>query len=87
MSVETSEFLSAAKRFIRAAGARVANADEPELTQLVALYADLDDAVVTAIRGMRARGCSWAYIARGLGVTRQAAQMRYGKAVEEAQAS
>jgi hypothetical protein len=84
---ETGEYLGAARRFIRAAGARVADADEPELAQLMTLYSDLDAAVVIAIRGMRDRGCSWAYIARGLGTTRQAAQMRWGKAVEEAQAS
>lgn len=84
---ETTEYLGAARRFIRAAGRRVADADEIELAQLVALQDVVDEAIVTAIRGMRDRDCSWAYIARGLGVTRQAAQMRWGKAVEEAQAS
>lgn len=77
--VETGEYLSAARRFIRAAGRRVADADEVELAGLLSLQADLDEAVQAAVKGMRDRGMSWAYVARATGTTRQAAQQRWGK--------
>lgn len=79
-SVETLDFIAAARRFIRAAGKRVAVADEPELAALLDLQSTLDESIRVAIAGMRERGMSWAYIAAATGTTRQAAQMRYGKA-------
>jgi hypothetical protein len=75
--VETMEFLSAARRFIRAAGERVADADEFELAELVALRDAVEDAIRVGIRGQRARGRSWAHIGSALGITRQSAQERY----------
>ena len=39
---ETLEYLAAARRFIRAAGKRVADADEFELAELVALRQELE---------------------------------------------
>ena len=40
----------------------------------------LEEAITEAVRGMRAlHGRSWGDVARGLGTTRQAAQMRYGE--------
>lgn len=80
--VETTSFLQAARRFIRAAGRRVADADEIELADLLSLYPVLDEAVGTAIQGMRSRGCSWAYIAKATGTTRQGAQQRWGALIE-----
>jgi malonyl CoA-acyl carrier protein transacylase len=79
LAVETIEYLSAAKRFIRAAGRRVADADEIELSELLSLQTVLDEAVQAAIDGQRARGHSWAYIALATGTTRQAAFQRWGK--------
>jgi DNA-binding phage protein len=81
MAVETLEYLSAAKRFIRAAGRRVAEADEIELGELMTLHDVVDEALLTAVRGLRARGQSWAYIASATGVTRQAAFKRWGSQV------
>lgn len=78
MSVETLEYLSAAKRFIRAAGRRCAEADEIELGRLFELHATVDEALLTAVRGLRERGMSWQYIASATGVTRQAALKRWG---------
>lgn len=83
MAVETTEYLGMLRRMIRAAGRRVADADEIELRDLLALQDELDGAILTAIRGMRARGQSWAYIAQATGTTRQAAQMRWGRLIEE----
>lgn len=77
--VETTEFLGAARRFIRAAGRRVAECDEYELAALIELRADLDAAIAEAVEGQRAYGKSWAAIARGTGATREAAWQKWGK--------
>lgn len=79
MSVETTEYLKAAKRFIRAAGRRVAVGDEVDLADLLTLQATLDEAIQEGVDGMRAQGHSWEYIAAGTGKTRQAAYQRWGR--------
>jgi len=76
---ETMEYLAAARRFIAAAGRRVADADEFELAELVALRDDLEDAIALAIAGQRSYGRSWAHIGNALGITRQSAQERYAR--------
>lgn len=76
MAVETMEYLGAAKRFIRAAGRRVAEADEVELAELLKLQAVLDEAVQEAVLGIQER-TSWAYVAQATGTTRQAAYQRW----------
>lgn len=76
---ETLEYLAAARRFIRAAGKRVADADEFELAELVALRQELEAAIVVAVQGQRSYGRSWAYIGAALGMKRQSAQERYGE--------
>lgn len=77
MSVETPEFLAMLSRQIKAAGRRVAEADEPELAQLATLVDELDQAMRTAITGQRASGRSWTDIGRALGITKQTAHERY----------
>lgn len=80
MSVETPEFLQMLRRMIRAGGRRVAVADDVDLADLVALRDELEEAIADAVRGQRQNlDRSWAEVARGLGTTRQAAQMRYGR--------
>lgn len=78
MTVETGDYLAMLRRMLRAAGRRVGDADEVDLAGLVALRADLDEAIEAAVTGQRSTGRSWAYVAAGLGTTRQAAQQRYG---------
>lgn len=80
---ETPEYAGMVRRIIRAHGRRVAGADPEDLAQLVAIRAELDHAIAVAIQGQRRNGFSWADIGRGLGVTRQAAQMTWGRAVEQ----
>ena len=75
---ETLAFIQAARRFIRAAGLRVGNCDEPELAALIALQADLNEAIATAVKGQRSVGRSWAYIALATGTSRQAAFQKWG---------
>lgn len=74
---ETTEYLAMLSRLIRRAGERVADADEFELYELVALRSTLEDAIRVAVQGQRKRR-SWAHIGAALGITRQAAQERYG---------
>jgi hypothetical protein len=59
-------------------GRRVAAGDPDALRALVALSADLDSAITAGVDGLRDAGYSWADIATRLGVTRQAAQQRWG---------
>lgn len=79
MSVETLPFLSAVRRMIRAAGKRVADADEFELAELIELRREVEDAIQTAIDGQLATGRSWADIATATGTSKQAAHKRYGR--------
>ena len=39
---------------------------------------EIDTAIAKAVNGLRARGYSWAEIGSRLGITRQAAQQRWG---------
>lgn len=76
---ETGAYLGAARRFILAAGRRVAEGDEPELAGLLALQEVLDSAIAEAVAGQRSHGKSWARIALGTGTSREAAYQRWGK--------
>lgn len=77
--VETAEYVAMLRRMIAAAGRRVAAGDAWDLAELVTLRASLDDAIHTAVVGLREQsGHSWAEIARPLGVTKQAAAQRWG---------
>ncbi len=49
------------------------------LTQLRIAQQELDAAIVEAVKDGRAGGQSWAMIGAQLGVTKQAAQQRYGR--------
>lgn len=79
MKVETSEWLKMLARMIRAAGRRVAEADEHELAQLVALRDQLEESIRFAIQGQRSSGRSWASIGIALGLSRQGAFQRYSR--------
>ena len=83
MAVETLPYLDAVKRMIRAAGRRVAEADEFELYELTTLRAEVEAAIVSAIDGQMngPSDRSWADIASALGTTRQAAFKRYAAKV------
>jgi hypothetical protein len=76
--VENDAYLVFVARVITAAGRRVATGDVDALPDLARLAADLDAALITAVQGLREFGYSWEQIASRLGVTRQAAQQRWG---------
>lgn len=75
---ETPEYAAMVRRMIRAYGRRCGAADPEDLAEMLRLQAELDAAVAAAVAGQRAAGFSWGEIARGLGVTRQAAHARWG---------
>lgn len=80
-AVETPDYVAFARRIIRAAGRRVAAGDDWELAEILSLRDEVEDAIAAGVAGLRAQGHSWAYIADGLGVTRQTAYERYSKRV------
>ena len=76
--VENDDYAAFTRRILHAHARRIATGDIEGLTALAALAADIDTALHTAIRGLRSQGYSWADIAHRLGITRQAAQQRWG---------
>ena len=76
--VEHDAYLVFVARVITTAGKRVATGDVEALPDLARLSADVDAALITAVDGLREFGYSWEQIASRLGVTRQAAQQRWG---------
>ena len=78
--VENDEYAAFARRVLRAYARRVADGDVEALTLMLGLSAEIDDAISQAVTGLRAFGYSWAEIGSRLGITRQAAQQRWGRA-------
>jgi hypothetical protein len=76
--VENDSYAAFAHRVLAAYARRIATGDIESLPLLTALAADVDAAIGQAITGLHAFGYSWADIAARLGVTRQAAQQRWG---------
>ena len=76
--VENDAYAAFAHRILAAYARRVATGDIDALTLLTGLSADIDTAIHAAVAGLRARGYSWAEIGTRLGITRQAAQQRWG---------
>jgi hypothetical protein len=76
---ENDEYAAFARRVIRAYSRRVTAGDIDAITGMARLADELDIAIHHAVAGLRARhGYSWADIAARLGITRQAAQQRWG---------
>ena len=77
---ENSEYLGFVRRVLTAYGRRVAAGDVEALRSLAALTAEVDAVTRLAVIGLRNKpySYSWSEIADRLGVSRQAAQMRYG---------
>ncbi len=77
--VENDEYASFVRRVIRAHARRVAAGDVDALADMTGLVTELDEAISQAVIGLRKAGYSWAEIATRIGVTRQAAQQRWGQ--------
>ena len=78
--VENDDYAAFARRIVAAHGRRIAAGDVERLRDLVALAEEVDRATDTAVAGLRRVGYSWTEIATRLGITRQAAQQRWGHA-------
>jgi hypothetical protein len=76
--VENEEYAAFARRVLRAYARRIATGDVEALTLMLGLSAEIDDAITEAVKGLRGFGYSWAEIGSRLGITRQAAQQRWG---------
>jgi hypothetical protein len=79
--VENGQFDAFVRRILAAYARRVASGDIEALRSLAALSSEVDAVTRLAVVGLK-RGpdhYSWAEIADRLGVSRQAAQMRYGE--------
>jgi len=76
--VENDEFPASTRRVLSAYTRRVAIGDIDALTHLTELSADIDTAIGQAVTSLRDLGYSWADIGAKLGITRQAAQQRWG---------
>jgi hypothetical protein len=78
---ETSDLLAALRRILRALSRRFEDGDIEQLAALVELRDDVERTVTEAVCGLRhdpTMPASWADLGRALGVSRQAAQQRYG---------
>lgn len=76
-NLETSDFLAMVARMLAAGGRRVSEGDPADFKRLLELRAQLDVAIVDAVRGMRDNGITWEDIGAAAGTTRQAAIMRW----------
>lgn len=77
--VENDEYAAFTRRILRAYARRVATGDIEALTHMTGLADDVEAAIRTAVIALRDFGYSWADIGHRLGVTRQAAQQRWGR--------
>jgi hypothetical protein len=76
--VENDDYAAFLRRVLRAYSRRIASGDIEALAYLAEIAEELHTVTCHAVTGLRAYGYSWADIARPLGITRQAAQQRWG---------
>ena len=77
--VENEEYAAFVRRFFHAYARRIASGDIDALAGMVAFTADMEAIIHRVVTGLREQhGYSWAEIGLRLGVTRQAAQQRWG---------
>jgi hypothetical protein len=78
--VENDDYAAFARRILRAYARRVADGDVDALIAMTGLANEIDTAIGQAVTSLRSFGYSWAEIGSRLGITRQAAQQRWGQA-------
>ena len=77
--VENDDYAAFLQRVIRAYSRRIAHGDIEAIATMAHLAEDLDQATREAVTALRDQhGYSWADIGLRLGITRQAAQQRWG---------
>lgn len=86
---ETADKVRAISGMIRALGESAGDGDEDDLRAVNELHAEVDAAVLCAVRGQRTQlergvsdsNASWQHIANAFGTTRSAAFQRFGEKV------
>ena len=78
--IENDDYAAFARRVLRAYARRIADGDIDALIAMTGLAQEIDAAIGQAVTGLRRFGYSWAEIGSRLGITRQAAQQRWGQA-------
>lgn len=78
--VENDAYVEFIRRVLRAYVRRVADGDIDSLTDMATLSAAINEPTDQAVGGLRGSGYSWTDIGAALGITRQAAQQRFGAA-------
>jgi hypothetical protein len=78
--VENDEYAAFTRRVLRAYSRRVGDGDVEALALMVGLADEIDAAIAETVKGLRTRGYSLAEIGTRLGISRQAAQQRWGGA-------
>jgi hypothetical protein len=76
-SVETMDYAAMMRRMLAGWERRLVDADMEDVAELVTYQAEVHTALANVVDGLRARGVSWATIARATGTTRQGAQQRF----------
>lgn len=79
--VENDEYAKFTLRIVRALAKR-ASADIDSLAALRDIHAITEDVLAEAIAACRQEGYSWSEVGQRLGITRQAAQQRYGRKMD-----
>jgi hypothetical protein len=75
---ENDEYSAFVRSVLRAYARRVGDVDVEGLVLMADLADEIDAAIAEAVKGLRTCGCSWTEIGSRLGITRQAAQQRWG---------
>jgi hypothetical protein len=81
--VENDEYAAFLRRVVRAYSRRVAAGDIEAIADMATVADEITTAMHDAIGGLRTIGYSWADVALRLGITRQAAQQRWGSPSRE----
>jgi hypothetical protein len=76
--IENDEYAAFISRILHAYSRRVGDGDVEALALMLGLAEEIDAAIAEAVKGLRSCGYSWAEIGSRLGITRQAAQQRWG---------
>jgi hypothetical protein len=76
---ERREYAAFVRRIQRAYSRRVGDGDVEALVLMLGLAEEIDTAIAEVVKSLRSYGYSWAEIGSRLGITRQAAQQRWGQ--------
>ena len=76
--IENDEYAAFVRRILRAYSRRVGDGNVEALALMLGLVGEIDAAIAEAVKGLHSCGYSWAEIGTRLGITRRAAQQRWG---------